>query len=184
MDKAVVRAIVDAAGDNNICITMDNMLIYNTKMQGSVVSFDDANEVIMVLRVNEQPSTMFKGPFELHVNSYEDIQAMSICAANVDMNKAVDALSSYIPDKVEDMKKFLNTSTANQTYMPTPSTQNITDRVGSKPQMYRTDEYGTMENRAKPDKKHNPLEPIKTIKLNEDGSIPVDIDGSESSYKN
>jgi hypothetical protein len=41
-----------------------------------------------------------------------------------------------------------------------------------------------MENRTKPDKKHNPLEPIKTIKLNPDGSIPVEIDGSESSYKN
>jgi hypothetical protein len=172
MDKAVVRAIVDAAGDNNICITMDNMLIYNTQMQGSVVSFDDDNEVIMVLRINEQPSTMFKGPFELHVNSYDCIQAMAICAANVDMNKAVDALSQYIPDKVDDMKEFLKTSTANQTYMTTPSNINVTDRVGSKPQMYRTDEYGTKEDRKKPDKKHNPLEPIKTIVLNEDGSVP------------
>jgi hypothetical protein len=161
---------------------MDTMLIYNTNMQGNIVDFDDDNEIVTILRINDNPSTMFKDPFELQINSYENIQAMSICASNKTMNDALDTLSTYIPTKVDKMKEMLKTSPASNTYMATPSTVNVTDRVGSKPQMYRTDEYGSAgEKRI--NRKTNPLEPIKTIVLNEDGSLPDDTESSSDDGK-
>ena len=77
MDKATVRAIINAAGNNNILVELDNMLLVNTKMKGNIVDFDDDKEVITVLRVNDDITTMMGAPFELFTNTYECIQGMS-----------------------------------------------------------------------------------------------------------
>ena len=68
MDKATVRAIINAAGDNNILVELDNMLLVNTKMQGNVVDFNDDKETVTVLRTNDDITTMYGAPFELFVN--------------------------------------------------------------------------------------------------------------------
>ena len=171
MDKSVVRSIIDAAGDNNIHVELDNMLLVNTKMQGSFVDFNDDRETITVLRVNDDITTMYGAPFELFVNTYECIQGMSIQANMVEMTKVLDALSDLMPNKIAEAKEFLSKSTASKTYMATPSVNDVTDRKGMKPQVYRTDEYPNAgENRSE---RHNPLEPTKTMKVDKDGNVSV-----------
>ena len=174
MDKTTVRAIINAAGDNNILVELDNMLLVNTKMKGNIVDFDDDKEVITVLRVNDDITTMMGAPFELFINTYECIQGMSIHANAKDMSAIIDKLSAQIPNKVEDMKKFLATSTASKTYMATPSVNDVTERTGLKPSVYRTDEYvNAGENRSE---RRNSLEATKTINVAKDGTMTVKVD--------
>ena len=171
MDKSIVRSILDAAGDNNVLIELDNMLLVNTKMQGNVVDFNDDKETVTVLRTNDDITTMYGAPFELFVNTYECIQGMSIQANMVEMTKVLDALSDIMPNKIAEAKEFLSKSTASKTYMATPSVNDVTDRKGMKPQVYRTDEYPNAgENRSE---RHNPLEPTKTMKVDKDGNVSV-----------
>ena len=171
MDKATVRAIINAAGNNNILVELDNMLLVNTKMKGNIVDFDDDKEVITVLRVNDDITTMMGAPFELFINTYECIQGMSIHANAKDMSAIIDKLSAQIPNKVEDMKKFLATS---KTYMATPSVNDVTERTGLKPSVYRTDEYvNAGENRSE---RRNSLEATKTINVAKDGTMTVKED--------
>ena len=171
MDKAIVRAIINAAGDNNILVEMDNMLLVNTKMQGNIVDFNDDNEVITVLRVNDDITTMMGAPFELFINTYECIQGMSIHADAKNMSAIIDKLSAQIPNKAAEMKKFLATSTASKTYTATPSVNDITERTGMKPSVYRTDEYvNAGENRAE---RKNTLKATQTINVAKDGTMTV-----------
>ena len=171
MDKSVVRAVIDAAGNNNILLEMDNMLLVNTKMQGNIVDFNDTTETVTVLRTNDDITTMYGAPFELFVNSYECIQGMSIHANMKEMSKIISKLSQFIPYKMDEIKKFLSTSTASKTYAATPSVNDVTERKGMKPGVYRTDEYPNAgENRSE---RHNPLEPTKTMKVDKDGNVSV-----------
>ena len=152
----------------NMEILFDNMEILNTKLAGTVVAFDDANEVVTYLRNNDSPTQMFIAPFELGFKDYECIQRISIQGSNPKVREAIDTLSNYCGGKADAMKELLSTSTANQTYHATPSTQNVTDREGTAPQMYDTNNMNAGgESRVK-------SQPAKrvTIKLNEDGSIP------------
>ena len=90
------------------------------------------------------------------------------------MSTIIDKLSAQIPNKVEDMKKFLATSTASKTYMATPSVNDVTERTGLKPSVYRTDEYvNAGENRSE---RRNSLEATKTINVAKDGTMTVKED--------
>lgn len=176
MDKAIVRAIINAAGDNNILVELDNMLLVNTKMQGNIVDFNDDNEVITVLRVNDDITNMMGAPFELFMNTYECIQGMSIHADAKNMSAIIDKLSAQIPNKVAEMKNFLATSAASKTYMATPSVNDITERTGMKPSVYRTDEYvNAGEDRAK---RRNSLKATQTINVAKDGTMTVKTDSN------
>ena len=172
MDASVIKKIVSVAKelDLNMEIVFDNQEILNTKIQGTIVNFDDANEVISYVRISDSPTQMFKAPFEMRFRTYETVHNIAIQADNKNMNKVIEKLAQYTGDKKAAMLDFINHSTANNTYHATPSTVNVMDREGTKPSLYRTDEYGAA---GEARKKTEPYK-IPNIQLNEDGSIPED----------
>ena len=176
MNAEVVKKI-RATADNlnlNMEILFDNMEILNTKLQGTVVAFDDTHETVIYLRNTDSPTQMFVGPFELGIKDYESIQRISIQGSNPKIRSAIDNLSAYCGDKVDAMKELLATSTANQTYHATPSSQDVTEREGTKPQVFDTNNMNAGgENRAA--KRTAPPKRI-TVELNPDGSVPDDAD--------
>lgn len=173
MEASIVGKIAKIAKDNklNLEITFDNQEILNTAIEGTIVSFNDSKQIVSWMRISDNPVQMFKGPFELKCSEYDRIQAMSIQADYSNMVKVLKDMSGIVmADEEAKMKEFIQTSTANNTYHATPSTENVTDRVGSKPVLYRTDEYGSAnESRKK-------VEPKKmhTVKVGADGSISAE----------
>ena len=175
MKTEVIENLVSVAEANNLNleIMFDNIEMLNTKMDGTVVNFDHENQIVVFTRITDSPTQMFVGPLEFGVRPYEDIQRITIHATAKSMNTILDELKTYCGNKLDAMKEFVVTTPAANTYHATPSTMDITDREGTKPQMYSTNNYGSGgENRSS--RARSAQKPI-TVKLNEDGSIPEGV---------
>lgn len=153
--------------DVNLEILFDNMEILNTKGQGCVVNFDDATETVVYTRITDNPTRMLVGPLEFGVRSYDDIQKITIQATAKDMFGIIDDAASYCGNKAEDMKKFVKETPASVTYHATPSTDNVTDRAGTKPTIYSTNAY----NSANESRRKSNAPKRVTVTVNEDGTI-------------
>ena len=63
--------------------------------------------------------------------------------------KTIDDMKQYCGDKADKMKEFVQTTPASTTYHSTPSAEDVTNRAGTKPTIYSTNEYNSAgENRA------------------------------------
>lgn len=175
MRAEIVEKIVTTAEKNNLNleIMFDNIEILNTKMEGTVVNFDHANEIVVFTRVTDSPTQMFLAPLEYGVRPYEDIQRLSIQANAKDMMHVVDELAEYNGDKLDKMHEFITTTPASNTYHATPSVTDVNKREGTKPQMYSTNQYGAAgENRSE---RATGFKKPMTVKLNADGSVPPGV---------
>ena len=150
MNADIIKKTRDVAEklDLNLEIIFDNMGILNTKGQGCVVNFDDATETIVYVRVTDSPTRMLVGPLEFGVKSYDEIQKLTIQATK-NMFSVIDDMKQYCGDKADKMKEFVQTTPASTTYHSTPSAEDVTNRAGTKPTIYSTNEYNSAgENRA------------------------------------
>lgn len=174
MDIEVVKKFRDIAESKNLNmeIMFDNVEYLNTKLQGTIVNFDDEHELVVYTRINDSPTQMFIGPYEFGCRPYSDIQRITIQASAKDVNRIIDECPELCGKKAADMKEFVSTCTAANTYHATPSVDDVTNRVGTKPQVYSTNQYGSAgENRAANSK---PVSKTPIIKLGVDGSVPAD----------
>lgn len=167
MDKATIRAVIDAAGNNPIRVTMDNEHFFTTQLKGCCMDFNDAKETLTVIMANDDPNTMLECPYSIFVTDYEHIQTMTIRLRTKDVVDVIDGVG-FIKD-VAKMKEFVKSGVIGPVYGYTTSIQDVTERDGAKPSVFRTDQYGSAgENRAE---RRNKLIPHGSIPVNPDGSI-------------
>ena len=136
MNADIIKKTRDVAEklDLNLEIIFDNMGILNT---------------IMDVRVTNSPTRMLVGPLEFGVKSYDEIQKLTIQATAKNMFSVIDDMKQYCGDKADKMKEFVQTTPASTTYHSTPSAEDVTNRAGTKPTIYSTNEYNSAgENRA------------------------------------
>lgn len=169
MDKATVRAIINAAGKNPIRVTMDNEHFFTTQLNGCRIDFNDDKEILTVIMANDDPNTMLECPYNIFVTEYEHIQTMSIRVRAKDVVNVIDGVG-FIKDP-QVMKDFVKSGVIGPVYGYTTSTQDVTERDGAKPTIFSTDQYGSAgENRAE---RRNKLIPHGSIPVNPDGSIDL-----------
>lgn len=161
-----MRSIAEAR-NVNLEILFDNMEIVNTKGQGCVVNFDDANEIVVFTRITDSPTRMLVGPLEFVMKSYDEIQKLTIQASAKDMFGIIEDAAEYCGDKADEMKKFVKETPASVTYHSTPSTDNVTDRAGTKPTVYDVNAY----NSAGESRKKSSLPKRVTVEVDANGKV-------------